>query len=285
VEPQQEFKDAVRANDVEAVQRLLQDPNVDPTADKSHALLWASYQGFTDVVRVLLQDPRVDPSVREQIALSYASEYGRLPVVQMLLQDPRVDPSAEDQRPLKGACCMGRTDVVKLLLQDPRVDPSAENQKALQNASGRGHKDIVKILLKDPRVDPTALENEALLAAAKEEKLAVVHLLLQDPRVQRCEYIYEWANEPRTRWSKKLKNLFAEAKVRKAKQNIQKTARNTLALQMTERQGFKDLPNNVTKYLGTFLSGKVGPTLQSHMNQLKTNHNAIKKTRKRKKRE
>jgi hypothetical protein len=125
------------------------------------------------------------------------------------------------------------------------------------------------------------LENEALLAAAKEEKLAVVNLLLHDPRVQQCDYIYEWADEPRTRWSKKLKKLFADAKVRKAKQNIQKTARNTLALQMTEQHGFKTLPNNVKGYLGTFLSGKVGPTLQSHMNQLKTNHNAVGKTRKR----
>ena len=275
VEPQQVFKDAIKENDIESVQRLLQDPRVDPAAEEGFALVWAGYKGNTEVARILLQDPRVDPSVRDSLAFSYACEYGSIPIVQMLLQDPRVDPSAETQRPLKMACENGKTEVVQLLLQDPRVDPSVDNQEALQKACEYGRLSIVEILLQDPRVDPTTGENEALLVAAKNEQVNVVKRLLQDPRVYKSDYIYEWP--VKARWNKKLKGVFATAK---SKRNIREKARNTLSLRQAERVGFKTLPNNVKGYLGTFLSGKTGPTLQSHMNQLKKNHNNVRNTKK-----
>ena len=276
-DPNQDLLRAVMAKDIESVKRLLQDPRVDPNTKEGAPLVHAANNGSVEIAKILLQDPRVDPSLRDQLALSYACMNGRLPIVKLLLQDTRVDPSGENQRPLKDACEHGRAEVVRLLLKDPRVDPSVDNQAPIQLASTEsGDPEVVKLLLQDPRVDPTAGENIAVLTAAKEGREDILEVLLNDPRVQQCDYIYEWPLEAR-RWSKESKKVFARTK---AKRDIKRKARNTLALKQTERHGFKDLPNNVKGYLGTFVSGKVGPTLQSHMNQLKKNHNAVGRTRK-----
>jgi hypothetical protein len=48
------------------------------------------------VVQRLLQDPRVEPSADDNYAIQCASENGHIEVVKRLLQDRRVDPSADD---------------------------------------------------------------------------------------------------------------------------------------------------------------------------------------------
>ena len=47
---------------LEAVDRLLDDPRVDPSSDENSAMLGALFWGHVEVIDRLLQDPRVDPS-------------------------------------------------------------------------------------------------------------------------------------------------------------------------------------------------------------------------------
>jgi hypothetical protein len=80
------------------VERLLQDPRVDPSALDNGAIQMASYGGHLAVVERLLQDPRVDPSDSgNNWAIQHASEGGHLAVVERLLQDSRVDPNVLQQ--------------------------------------------------------------------------------------------------------------------------------------------------------------------------------------------
>jgi surface antigen len=51
----------------------------------------ASRYGHIAVVERLLQDPRVDPSADDDDAFDLASKYGHVAVVNRLLQDPRVN--------------------------------------------------------------------------------------------------------------------------------------------------------------------------------------------------
>jgi hypothetical protein len=73
------------------------------------------------VVNRLLQDPRVDPSAQDNAAILEASGNGLIDVVNRLLQDLRVDPSAQDNQAIRWAFHNGRIDVVSRLLADDRV--------------------------------------------------------------------------------------------------------------------------------------------------------------------
>lgn len=110
------------------VERLLQDPRIDPSADNNRALWNACIEGHTTVVDRLLQDSRVDPSFGRNRAIRLSSECGHISVVNRLLQDHRVDPVADGNMPLFLAGFNGHTAVVDRLLQDTRVDPSILDQ-------------------------------------------------------------------------------------------------------------------------------------------------------------
>jgi hypothetical protein len=57
-------------------------------------LMNAAMNGHLAVVERLLQNPRVDPSARGTEAIIYACYVGQLAVAERLLQDSRVDPNA-----------------------------------------------------------------------------------------------------------------------------------------------------------------------------------------------
>jgi hypothetical protein len=120
---------------------------------KNNELVRASSDGYISDVERLLQDPRVDPSYNDNCAIQAASIKSHLAVVERLLQDPRVDPSANYNRAMQWASFSGCLEVVERLLQDPRVDPSARNNIALQVAASNGCLAVVERLLQDPRVD------------------------------------------------------------------------------------------------------------------------------------
>jgi hypothetical protein len=84
---------ACEDNDLAAVNRLLQDPRVNPAANDNAAIEEASRGGHLAVLERLLQDERVDPSARSNKAIIDASQYGHLAIVKRLIQDKRVDPS------------------------------------------------------------------------------------------------------------------------------------------------------------------------------------------------
>jgi hypothetical protein len=146
-------------------------------------LLTASVRGHLEVVERLLQDPRVDPSAGNNWAIQNASANGHLEIIERLLQDERVDPSAQNNGAIQNASVRGHLAVVERLLQDPRVDPSAQNNGAIQLASINGHLAVVERLLQDERVDPSDDNNHAIQLASHHGHLAVVERLLQDERV------------------------------------------------------------------------------------------------------
>jgi hypothetical protein len=66
------------------------------------------------------------------------------------------------------------------------------------------------------------------------------------------------------------------------KKQIRKTAKNLKTLKAVGKNGFANIPNNIRLYTGSLLSGKVGPNLQSQIDQLKGNYYGPRKqTRKR----
>lgn len=62
----------------------------------------ASQNGRLDMVNRLLQDPRVDPSAQDNKAILEASRNGFIGVVNRLLQDSRVHPSVKITKPFNG---------------------------------------------------------------------------------------------------------------------------------------------------------------------------------------
>jgi len=167
----------------EVVKLLLQDERVDPTTYDNHAIRMASIDGYTQVVKLLLQDERVDPSDGNNNAIRMASTNGHTDIVKLLLQDERVDPTTYDNHAIRMSTQNGHTDVVKLLLQDQRADPGDMDNYAIIGASEKGHTDIVKLLLQDERVDPSDGNNYAIRIASNNGHTEVVKLLLQDERV------------------------------------------------------------------------------------------------------
>jgi ankyrin repeat protein len=102
------------------------DPSVHDTA-----ILIASEYGRTEAVQLLLYDHHVDPSAHNNHAIRYASSAGHVEVVQLLLRDNRVDPSADKNYAIRLASENGHVEVVRLLLNDNRVDPSGDDNYAI----------------------------------------------------------------------------------------------------------------------------------------------------------
>jgi ankyrin repeat protein len=200
-----------------AMVRFLCDPNtgiVNPSANDNDAVIRASANGHSEVVKLLLEDERVDPAARDQEALCAAcsishDEYksddeagdsdkntgpddcatqerhhkGATEIVRLLLQDYRVDPGVNENMPLGQACREGHTEIVKLLLAHDGVDPAGDGNYAVIAAAMSGHTEIVRLLLADPRVDPSDQNNNALLSPCQTGYTSVIRLLLADPRV------------------------------------------------------------------------------------------------------
>jgi ankyrin repeat protein len=278
--PQNELYEAIRHGNLDLVRRLLRDPRVDPTQHEQYALLYAidhtpiSAERL-EILQTLLDDPRVDPAAYDNKAIQQASIYGRAPSVALLLRDPRVDPSAKNQAPIRYASYHGKTEVVRLLLADPRVDPSADNQFALRMACVNGyvHADVVRMLLADPRVDPSVDNQYALEHATQGRHVDIVRILLQDPRVKMNATVFR--NMERGEYMPEITEMLRRAALQQRGRNIR-----GLRLASNRQTSFKNLPPNVTSYLGTMLTGRVGPTPKSQSNQLQANFVRRRKTRK-----
>ena len=149
-DPQAMFVEAVDRNIPKAVQLLLADPRVNPSANDNLAIWRASENGHAEVVRLLLADPRVDPSAINYFmninAITRASYNGHVEVVRLLLAHPRVDPSANDNSAIRRASLNGHAEVVQLLLADGRADPSANDNEAIRLAIQQGHVVVVQLL-------------------------------------------------------------------------------------------------------------------------------------------
>ena len=254
--------------------------------DAQTDFLTACMSGNAEAVARLLSNPTVDPAMLDQDAIQRASERGHTEVVRLLLQDSRVDPSGTEQVVLRDACRLGHTDIVRLLLQDPRVDPSAKGQEAIRNACMYNHTGIVRLLLSDPRVDPSVREQAAFRSVLRSsESIKILRLLLQDPRVN-PRITPEKARVLHTIPSGVLNTLRNRAVYSHQdplqfcisvdhlleKKLLQARGRTLTSLLRAERHGLGDLPNNLRTHVGFLESGKVGPSVQSQLHQLKGNY-------------
>lgn len=157
---------------------------IDPSIDDNWAVIEASKNGFTKIVKLLLLDKRVDPS--HNYAIMKASENGHYDVVQALLKDDRVDPSADDNYAIRHASENGHYKIVRALLTLPKergVDPSIRYNLIIREASMNGYYEIVKMLLGDRRIDPSYYNNNALKSSIRKGYYKIVKLLLSDKRV------------------------------------------------------------------------------------------------------
>ncbi|KAJ3089709.1 hypothetical protein HK100_007671 [Physocladia obscura] len=203
------------------MERFLQDPRIDPSADRS--IRFAAEKGHFGIVKRLLADPRVDPSDSEfnmfhhadivelLLHLSnkcvdpasainmysriwYPSE-GMLDLAKQLFRDIhlQIDPSRDNNIAIIDTASLGDLRAVETLLCDRRVDRTANRNLPIRYASRWIHADVIARLLKDERVDPTDMNNEGIRVACaqifkgpranKPEEPAVVQVLLSDPRV------------------------------------------------------------------------------------------------------
>jgi len=265
----EQFLHACRNGDIETVEKLLTNPNVDP-ANGEKGSYWyqeplkiACWSGHVDIVRRLLQDPRVDPSV---VHVESIVTKGHTEIVRLLLLDGRAHPAPNGfQSTLELACLHGYPDIVLLLLQDPRIDPFLARETAMSGAlrtPGASQIEAVRHMLADPRVNPGIPPDGAKILATIPvlELRAAMH-----PYRNRIEQLMPTVN-----------HLIE-------KKRIRATARNVQTLKAVGKHGFGNLPNNVRLHMGSLLSGKVGPNLQSQINQLKGNYYGprTRRTRKR----
>ena len=178
---------------LEVVNRLLEDPRVDPSAHCNEAIRAASKRGHLGVVSRLLEDPRVDPLAQNYEAIQIASYGGHLGVVSRLLEDRRVNPIVSCSRGIVDAACNGHHGVVKRLLEGIKQRASLEVRTAVIVASRNGHLEAVNHLLEHPWAIPPAEGNEAIRWASEHGHLSVVNRLLEDGRVAGSLSAYDLA--------------------------------------------------------------------------------------------
>lgn len=146
---------ALKAKNRQAVFKVLQLKSVDPSINGNYAILWASREGFVELVNLLLEDERTDPSAYNNFAVRMACKNGHAAIVELLLRHPKVDPSVNQNAAIKEASEKGYTKIVELLLTHPKVDPSVDDNWALKVASEKGYREIVRLLIVDRRVIST----------------------------------------------------------------------------------------------------------------------------------
>ena len=266
---QEEFKNACKNGDIKSVQRLLTNPKLDP-ANGAKGSYWyqepfklACSYGHTEVVRLLLQDPRIDPT---NVQIEFLVPKGYTEIVHLLLLDGRANPARLGyQTTLEIACSYGQPEIVRLLLQDPRVNPYIARATAIGEAlrkSGNGQIEAVKIMLADPRVNPQITPEKAKILAT-----------IPVSELRDALYLYQ----------NRFEQLLLTLDHLLEKKLIKKAARNLKTLKATSKNNFGNLPENIRLKMGSIISGKVGPNLQSQINQLKANYYGPtrQKTRKR----
>lgn len=117
-----ELVTACRTGRKSEVERLLCDPNVDPTINNNKPLRVAVMNGHVDIIQLLVNDKRVDPSTCNNIALRIASDkcyYDETEVIRkLLMSDHRVHKTSRDNESLL------TTMVDSLSLLDPYMIPS-----------------------------------------------------------------------------------------------------------------------------------------------------------------
>lgn len=168
------------------VDKLLNDPRIKThVATKNQGLLGAAASENIDILELFLRDPDVDPSIENNAAITKAIRAGKIENVKRLVSDRRIKISDNEKNDaLLVAILHGHADIVRFLLLLDGTDPRANHGYVLEVACQIGYANIVKILLDDGRVDPSFAHAARLGEAVSGGHAAVVKLFLDDPRIK-----------------------------------------------------------------------------------------------------
>lgn len=138
------------------VKGLIKNPLINVNAYNHKALLYASRNGYLDIVRLLLEYGNYPDG--EHMAFVSASMNGHLDVVRLLLEYGVNPWSWNNSRAIVMASSNGHLDIVRLLLEYGRPEP-VRGYWAIVKASANGHLEIVELLLTHG-VDPIGYNDE-----------------------------------------------------------------------------------------------------------------------------
>ena len=162
------------------------------------ALLWASKEGYPEIVELLINNSRVDINKERNIdgatALMLASYNGHTNVVDILLDQYDIGiakiTTLTGESALMLASYKGHEDIVRLLVAKNILninDVSSNGESSLYKASQNGHIEVVRLLLdtKDIDINGATVERVTpLMASAKEGHEDIVKILLADPHLE-----------------------------------------------------------------------------------------------------
>ena len=182
---ERELRRAVRNDNADQVQRVVQEKLRLDRKRVSELLIQASAEGSFRTVQYLLSLENIDVNHKEQInekcALQTAIAGDHNAIVKLLLIDTRVNYAEVKLTPLKVAAIVNNVQEVTQGIQSVSVGRE-ELTELLVLASWYGSLDIVQYLLEQTTVDVNSKEKEtgecALYAAAKYRHKDIVELLL-----------------------------------------------------------------------------------------------------------
>jgi ankyrin repeat protein len=139
---QKQFHQAIENNDIKNVKLLLNQPKVNPAYNNNSAIIYASMEGYYDIVELLINDHRVNPAADDNSAIIYTSKEGHYHIVKLLLNHPKVDPADYNNWSIINAFSEGHYDIVNLLWQDQRV----------KNSLKKDHEELYNKLVKKDKI-------------------------------------------------------------------------------------------------------------------------------------
>jgi ankyrin repeat protein len=164
----------------------------------STALIEASHQGHTEIVRMLLENKNIEINQRDKeyrrTALILASYEGHVEIVKILLEKENIDINQKDKSgktALMHASREGYEEIVKILLKNKNIEINHEDNwtgtTALIWASKWGHVEIVKMLLKNKNIEINQKDESgmtALMWASEYGHIEIVKLLLAKENIE-----------------------------------------------------------------------------------------------------
>lgn len=127
-------------------------------------------------VRSMIDDPEINPAAQKNLIVGNASENGYLSLLEILLANKRVNPADDDDYAIRVACKAGHVAVVKHLLSDKRINPCIRENRPLQLAAEQKHVFTILLLLCDPRIYKQGMELLLNSMETPEEKKVVERL-------------------------------------------------------------------------------------------------------------
>jgi ankyrin repeat protein len=163
----------------------------------STALIEASHQGHTEIVRMLLENKNIEINQQDEYgwtALICASKKGHAEIVKILLENKNIEINQKDKlygnTALICASQNGHVEIVKILLKNKNIEINQNNKygmTALMRASEEGHAEIVQILLENKNIEINHKDTNgrpALIWASEEGHAEIVKILLENKNIE-----------------------------------------------------------------------------------------------------